>query len=351
MLIRWIFSSLLLGVIGLLNYASANQERHSLRSTMCEDCQKEHANDYPADDEPLVIIKDSEVPLSEHGTENYARLTTPEGLLVLGSTIPGAGLGVFSKEFIADGVMFGPYRGEIEWDRDGNPHRQVGYAWTIFNENKTVHYVESRNPAKSNYLRYVNCARSYEEQNMDGHQMDGDIYYVTIRAVYPGEELLVYYGDQYARVLGIEMEKKRLPENPLILFDNEYTVTVETGNEYGDGTDATVYVTAEGEYGFISYTLMDEDGTKFERGNIDQFEFSMQTNVGKIHSIRVGHDNNGGRGWYLVKLTMTGNITKQMLVFHCDCWLDDVSGAEVLKAESVLDYILKLGLQTDDDQR
>ena len=52
-------------------------------------------------------------------------------------------------------------------------------------------------------MRFVNCARYDGEQNLDAFQFGGEIYYRTIRRIHPHEELLVWYGDEYGRLLGI----------------------------------------------------------------------------------------------------------------------------------------------------
>lgn len=43
-----------------------------------------------------------------------------------------------------------------------------------------------------------------EQQNLLPVQYDRNMFYKTTRIVRPGEELFVYYGDEYARFLGIE---------------------------------------------------------------------------------------------------------------------------------------------------
>ena len=56
----------------------------------------------------------------------------------------------------------------------------------------------------SNWMRFVNCARNEEEQNLLAFQYKGDIYYRTIKDVSVGTELFVWYGDEYGKELGIE---------------------------------------------------------------------------------------------------------------------------------------------------
>ncbi|XP_061403949.1 histone-lysine N-methyltransferase PRDM7-like, partial [Lethenteron reissneri] len=53
---------------------------------------------------------------------------------------------------------------------------------------------------------FVNCARNEQEQNLVAFQHRGQIYYRTFRAVGPGSELLVWYGEEFAQELGIACE-------------------------------------------------------------------------------------------------------------------------------------------------
>lgn len=57
--------------------------------------------------------------------------------------------------------------------------------------------------------RYINCARCEEEQNLVAFQYQKQIFYRTCRVISPGRELLVWYGKDYARSLGIEWKGKK----------------------------------------------------------------------------------------------------------------------------------------------
>ena len=49
---------------------------------------------------------------------------------------------------------------------------------------------------------------------MVAFQYKGQIFYRTFKDIYPGSELLVWYGDQYAKELGISVD-----------IDGEFTLT------------------------------------------------------------------------------------------------------------------------------
>ncbi|XP_036888962.1 histone-lysine N-methyltransferase PRDM9-like isoform X2 [Sturnira hondurensis] len=63
-------------------------------------------------------------------------------------------------------------------------------------------YVDGKDRSWANWMRYVNCARDDEEQNLVAFQYHGQIFYRTCRVVRPGCELLVWYADEYGQKLG-----------------------------------------------------------------------------------------------------------------------------------------------------
>ncbi|XP_062601673.1 zinc finger protein OZF-like [Saccostrea cucullata] len=56
-------------------------------------------------------------------------------------------------------------------------------------------------------MRYVNCARSESEQNVVAFQYKGQIYYRSFKDIPAGTELLVWYGNDYGKELGIYREE------------------------------------------------------------------------------------------------------------------------------------------------
>lgn len=60
---------------------------------------------------------------------------------------------------------------------------------------------------KLNFLcplfRFVNCSCGNEEQNLVAFQYHGGIFYRCCRPIRPGQELLVWYREEYARNLSI----------------------------------------------------------------------------------------------------------------------------------------------------
>ncbi len=69
-----------------------------------------------------------------------------------------------------------------------------------------VVYVDAENPSIANWLRYVNCARHISEENVAVGRCDGHVYYRTTVDIAPYTELLVYYGNAYAKWLGVDTD-------------------------------------------------------------------------------------------------------------------------------------------------
>ncbi|CAH8287267.1 unnamed protein product [Schistosoma turkestanicum] len=134
----------------------------------------------------------------------HAAKTAPKGLITISkSRIHGAGLGAYANANIQCGTIFGHYEGQIvylhEMDNEERVRRsRGGYAWLVRANNNGVsaHLVDARNPLNSNWLRFVNCARFEEEQNLVTVQYRGKIYYRACKDISRFEELLTYYGEE-----------------------------------------------------------------------------------------------------------------------------------------------------------
>lgn len=52
----------------------------------------------------------------------------------------------------------------------------------------------------------MNCARNSEEKNLIAFQYQGEIFYRCCQSIEPGQELLVWYEEEYAKHLGITFD-------------------------------------------------------------------------------------------------------------------------------------------------
>ncbi|XP_063636046.1 putative histone-lysine N-methyltransferase PRDM6 [Cydia splendana] len=77
--------------------------------------------------------------------------------------------------------------------------------------NKPSHVVDASDGNNSNWMRYVNCARRYSEQNLVAFQYQGELYYRTVKIVPRFTELLVFYGSEFANRLGVDLRRYTKP--------------------------------------------------------------------------------------------------------------------------------------------
>ncbi|GAA6228809.1 PR domain zinc finger protein 1-like [Lates japonicus] len=108
-------------------------------------------------------------------------------------------LGVTSKELIPKGTRFGPLVGESYTNEILKTDADRKYFWRVFLEGRLHHILDGLNEERSNWMRYVNPACTMEEQNLVACQSGLDIYFYTIKALQPGQELLVWYCPEFAR--------------------------------------------------------------------------------------------------------------------------------------------------------
>ncbi|XP_071076543.1 histone-lysine N-methyltransferase PRDM9-like [Desmodus rotundus] len=163
----------------------------------CEKCQHFFIDSCPVHGPP-TFIKDTAV---DKGHPNRSALTLPPGLRIGPSGIPHAGLGVWNEASdLPVGLCFGPFEGQVTQDEEAS---RSGYAWVITKGSNCCEYVDGEDKSCSNWMRYVNCARHDEEQNLVAFQYHRQIFYRTCQVIRPGCELLVWYGDEYAQQLGI----------------------------------------------------------------------------------------------------------------------------------------------------
>ncbi|UJR19601.1 hypothetical protein I4U23_022735 [Adineta vaga] len=139
--------------------------------------------------------------------DNYVLATIPSDTVYIGlSSIPNAGQGAFAARPIARLSYFGPYC--CDKHNDSHYAAMSSYTWEVLDESgQIMHYVDAAKFNKSNWLRYINCANTLAQQNLIAFITNGDVFYLVVRNISVGEELLVYYGNNYARKLGIDPDK------------------------------------------------------------------------------------------------------------------------------------------------
>ncbi|XP_078530890.1 lipoxygenase homology domain-containing protein 1 isoform X2 [Lissotriton helveticus] len=111
-------------------------------------------------------------------------------------------------------------------------------------------------------------------------------------------------------------------EDPL--ETHTYKVSVFTGDIYGAGTDANVFITIYGDLGDTGERKLSKseaNSNKFERGQMDRFTIEA-VDLGVIYKIRIRHDNTLlNADWYLDKVEILDEDTEEAYLFVCERWL------------------------------
>ena len=65
------------------------------------------------------------------------------------------------------------------------------------------YFLDGSDESHSSWMRFIQCARSKDEQNLFAFQYKDNVYYRSFRDIAVGEELLVWYDDRYLQHFGI----------------------------------------------------------------------------------------------------------------------------------------------------
>ena len=66
-----------------------------------------------------------------------------------------------------------------------------------------MYLIDGSDEESSSWMRFIQCARSKDEQNLVAFQYKGNVYYRSFKDIVVGEELLVWYDDKYLQHFGI----------------------------------------------------------------------------------------------------------------------------------------------------
>lgn len=118
------------------------------------------------------------------------------------SNIKAAGTGAYAVDDIPKGAK-GVYKGVSRDEESVN----MFYAWTTksfdpetgetdeFDEE--LYYIDAFDIETSNWTRYVNCGPTKRSNNMESDQFFDKFFYIAIKDIEAGEELLIDYGEAY----------------------------------------------------------------------------------------------------------------------------------------------------------
>ncbi|XP_049487691.1 PR domain zinc finger protein 12 [Panthera uncia] len=154
--------------------------------------------------------------------QKLSSLVLPAEVIIAQSSIPGEGLGIFSKTWIKAGTEMGPFTGRVIAPEHVDICKNNNLMWEVFNEDGTVRYfIDASQEDHRSWMTYIKCARNEQEQNLEVVQIGTSIFYKAIEMIPPDQELLVWYGNSHNTFLGIpgvpgleEEQKKNKHEVP-----------------------------------------------------------------------------------------------------------------------------------------
>jgi SET domain-containing protein len=121
--------------------------------------------------------------------------TAVAAVVVRPSAIPGAGAGVFATAPLAPGAVLGRYEGVRVDPREA----RGDYALLMTVRGARPFAIDASDPHASNWTRYVNSTRPGDGAvpNVRFAAWRGSAFVQAVRAIAPGEELLLDYGPEY----------------------------------------------------------------------------------------------------------------------------------------------------------
>lgn len=144
-------------------------------------------------------------------------LIFPDEVRLCKSSVPGADLGVCASQPIPPGTWIGPYEGQIVRREELREGAHNSYMWEIYKDGKFSHFIDGSEEFMSSWMRFIQCARYREEQNMTVFQYCGNIYYRAFRHIPAGRELLVWYDEKYSEFLDIPaLMKAKVVKEPTV---------------------------------------------------------------------------------------------------------------------------------------
>ena len=151
---------------------------------------------------------------------------------------------------------------------------------------------------------------------------------ITVRDETTGNTYLFNCKDWLDKKQGLTRDLPLVTDQPT---NTNFTISVQTGNVKGAGTDANVYATLVGDYGESQEFHLHKSvkgGNKFEDGQIDDFKFEQQPYIGELRELRIRHDNKGlfGSAWFLESIKVHDSLPDANYYFQCGEWLDKKHG-------------------------
>uniref|UniRef100_H3CLV0 Lipoxygenase homology PLAT domains 1 n=1 Tax=Tetraodon nigroviridis TaxID=99883 RepID=H3CLV0_TETNG len=192
----------------------------------------------------------------------------------------------------------------IEKIRIGHDNRGVNPGWHL----DRVEIRRLLRKGKGSETVIFPCERWLAKSEDDGE---------TVRELVPSDIIIEKLSrDGNLKVTEVEVEDA--------LETHTYKVSVMTGDVYGGGTDANVFLTIYGDQGDTGERKLrksETNGNKFERGSVDKFTIEA-VDLGQVFKIKIRHDNSMMHAdWYLDQVEVFDEDSEEVFLFLCERWL------------------------------
>eukprot|EP00794_Sanderia_malayensis_P009873 gene9873-10883_t len=195
----------------------------------CDMCQEIRFGECPSHG-PLHSVRPSiTLPFSQ---KSYAISTFPDEVGLCISSLPLVGFGVFARHFIPLGTWIGPYEGRKLSAEEGlSRQQQQNFMWEIFENGRLQCFLDASDENVSSWMRFIQCARHKQEQNLYIFQYYGSIYYRAFKDIPVGTELMVWYDEKYPHFLGLPTEIRDMSSYSV----ESIQAPVEVANKLAEG--------------------------------------------------------------------------------------------------------------------
>ncbi|XP_061733262.1 LOW QUALITY PROTEIN: lipoxygenase homology domain-containing protein 1 [Nerophis ophidion] len=192
----------------------------------------------------------------------------------------------------------------IEKIRIGHDNRGINPGWHL----DRVEIRRLLRKGKGSETVIFPCERWLAKSEDDGE---------TVRELVPSDIITEKLSrDGSLKVTEVEVEDA--------LETHTYKVSVMTGDMYGAGSDANVFLTIYGDLGDTGERKLsksENNSNKFERGSVDRFTIEA-VDLGQVFRIKIRHDNSMvSADWYLDQVEVLNVDTEEVFLFHCERWL------------------------------
>ncbi|XP_034610244.1 tissue-resident T-cell transcription regulator protein ZNF683 [Trachemys scripta elegans] len=120
---------------------------------------------------------------------------------------------VLSREYIPSGTRFGPLVGEVYTKENVPKNADRKHFWRIYSPGGELHhFIDARDPCRSNWMHYVNPTPDAPAQNLVACQNGLEIYFYTLKPIVTGAELLVWYNYEFAERLQCPLPRELAEE-------------------------------------------------------------------------------------------------------------------------------------------